>query len=91
MEILVKSNDGFFIAGEDLRLRGPGDFFGVRQSGDMEFALGDIFQDSQILKEASEAAGSILLLDRDLTMEQNRKLRDRLEVYGRNQGEGPGL
>ena len=91
MEILVKSNDGFFIAGEDLRLRGPGDFFGVRQSGDMEFALGDIFQDSQILKEASEAAGSILLLDRDLTMEQNRKLRDRLEAYGRNQGEGPGL
>lgn len=91
LEILVKSNDGFFIAGEDLRLRGPGDFFGVRQSGDMEFALGDIFQDSQILKEASEAAGSILLLDRDLTMEQNRKLRDRLEVYGRNQGEGPGL
>ena len=91
MEILVKSNDGFFIAGEDLRLRGPGDFFGVRQSGDMEFALGDIFQDSQILKEASEAAGSILLLDRDLTMEQNRKLRDRLEVYGRNQREGPGL
>ena len=91
LEILVKSNDGFFIAGEDLRLRGPGDFFGVRQSGDMEFALGDIFQDSQILKEASEAAGSILLLDRDLTMEQNRKLRDRLEVYGRNQREGPGL
>ena len=91
LEILVKSNDGFFIAGEDLRLRGPGDFFGVRQSGDMEFALGDIFQDSQILKEASEAAGSILLLDRDLTMEQNRKLRDRLEVYGKNQGEGPGL
>ena len=91
LEILVKSNDGFFIAGEDLRLRGPGDFFGVRQSGDMEFALGDIFQDSQILKEASEAAGSILLLDRDLTMEQNRKLRDRLEAYGRNQGEGPGL
>lgn len=91
LEILVKSNDGFFIAGEDLRLRGPGDLFGVRQSGDMEFVLGDIFRDSQILKEASEAASSLLLLDKDLSMEQNRRLRDRLESYGRKQMDSPGL
>ena len=58
LEILVKSNDGFEIAGEDLRLRGPGDLFGIRQSGDMEFALADIYQDAQVLKEASEAGGS---------------------------------
>ncbi len=42
LEILVKSNDGFFIAGEDLRLRGPGDLLGIRQSGMLEFRLGDI-------------------------------------------------
>ena len=42
LQILEKSNDGFQIAGEDLRLRGPGDFFGVRQSGDMEFRIADI-------------------------------------------------
>lgn len=56
LEILNKSNDGFFIASEDLKLRGPGDFFGVRQSGLLEFKLGDIYSDSIILKEASKAA-----------------------------------
>lgn len=54
LEILNKSNDGFFIAGEDLKLRGPGDVFGIRQSGDMEFKIGDIFADSLQLKLASD-------------------------------------
>ena len=56
LEILNQSNDGFFIASEDLKLRGPGDLFGIRQSGDLRFTLGDIFTDAQILKEACEAA-----------------------------------
>ena len=56
LEILNKSNDGFYIASEDLKLRGPGDLFGIRQSGDLRFTLGDIFTDAQILKEACEAA-----------------------------------
>lgn len=55
LEILNKSNDGFYIAGEDLKLRGPGDIFGIRQSGEMEFKLGDIFTDATILKDAAEA------------------------------------
>ena len=50
------SNDGFQIASEDLRLRGPGDFFGIRQSGLMDFKLGDVYQDSNVLKMANEAA-----------------------------------
>lgn len=54
LEILNHSNDGFFIASEDLRLRGPGDLFGVRQSGDLAFKLGDIYTDAGILKKASE-------------------------------------
>lgn len=55
LNILNTSNDGFYIANEDLKLRGPGDFFGVRQSGDMLFQLGDIYNDADILKQANEA------------------------------------
>ena len=91
LEILVKSNDGFFIAGEDLRLRGPGDLLGIRQSGMLEFRLGDIFQDADILKKASEAAGAILLLDPGLELEQNSRLKDRLLSYGKDKIESPGL
>ena len=79
LEILNKSNDGFYIAGEDLKLRGPGDLFGIRQSGDMEFRIGDIYNDSTILKEASEAAEEILSLDPELDLEQHRFLRERME------------
>jgi ATP-dependent DNA helicase RecG len=60
LSILNRSNDGFYIAGEDLRLRGPGDLFGIRQSGSMEFKLADIYQDAKILQEASEAAEGFL-------------------------------
>lgn len=60
LEILNNSNDGFFIASEDLKLRGPGDFFGVRQSGMLEFTLGDVYTDAAILKEASDAADLVL-------------------------------
>lgn len=55
LEILNHSNDGFYIASEDLKLRGPGDLFGIRQSGAMSFRIGDIFQDAGILKEAGDA------------------------------------
>lgn len=54
LEILNHSNDGFYIAGEDLRLRGPGDLFGIRQSGDLAFKIGDIYNDAPILKQAAD-------------------------------------
>ena len=60
LEILNKSNDGFYIASEDLKLRGPGDLFGIRQSGLMDFRLGDVYQDAKILKMANEAADWLL-------------------------------
>nr|WP_294661928.1 ATP-dependent DNA helicase RecG [uncultured Blautia sp.] len=91
LEILNKSNDGFYIAGEDLKLRGPGDLFGIRQSGDMEFRIGDIYNDSAILKEASEAAEEILSLDPELDLEQHRFLRERMENYGQNETENIAL
>lgn len=60
LSILNKSNDGFKIASEDLRLRGPGDLFGIRQSGLMDFRLGDVYQDAKILQMANEAADELL-------------------------------
>ena len=55
LDVLNQSNDGFFIASEDLKLRGPGEFFGVRQSGELEFLLADVYRDADILKQAAEA------------------------------------
>ena len=59
LQILNQSNDGFYIAGEDLRLRGPGDLFGIRQSGEFEFAIGDIYTDAKVLKEVSETVNAL--------------------------------
>lgn len=60
LDILNKTNDGFKIASEDLRLRGPGDLFGIRQSGLMNFRLGDVYQDAKILQKANEAADCLI-------------------------------
>ncbi len=59
LQVLNKSNDGFFIASEDMRLRGPGDLFGIRQSGQFQFQLGDIYQDAAILQEAQDCAAGL--------------------------------
>lgn len=56
LEVLNKSNDGFFISSEDMRLRGPGDLFGIRQSGQFHFSIGDIYQDVDILQNAQKCA-----------------------------------
>ena len=91
LEILGKSNDGFYIAAEDLKLRGPGDLFGIRQSGLMEFRIGDIYNDANILKNASEAAAQILALDPDLSLEQNLPLKEQLDFCREDGPENFGL
>lgn len=74
LQILNHSNDGFHIASEDLKLRGPGDIFGIRQSGEFAFVLGDIYTDANILKEASDAVEQLLVSDPELTDDDNRAL-----------------
>lgn len=59
LQVLNKSNDGFFISSEDMRLRGPGDLFGIRQSGQFQFRLGDIYQDAGILQDAQNCAAAL--------------------------------
>ena len=59
LDILKNNNDGFKVAEEDLRLRGPGDLFGVRQSGELSWKLADIYADAPLLSLASEYARNI--------------------------------
>ncbi len=87
LEVLNKSNDGFYIASEDLKLRGPGDLFGIRQSGILEFRIGDVFQDAGVLQQASDAAGEILAADPELSSEAYRPLKKKLEQYLARGGE----
>ena len=91
LEVLNQSNDGFYIASEDLKLRGPGDLFGIRQSGVLEFRMGDVFQDSRVLEQASEAAGRILEEDAELALPKHEKLKERLEAAMAKGGENLSL
>lgn len=84
LEILNQSNDGFFIASEDLKLRGPGDFFGIRQSGDMSFMIADIYTDAKVLQNASDEVKRILAEDPGLRMEKHENLRIKMkEIFAK--------
>lgn len=81
LEILNQSNDGFYIASQDLKLRGPGDLFGLRQSGLLEFRIGDIFTDAKILQTASEEAEKLLKKDPRLECKEHDALNKKLVQY----------
>ncbi len=85
LDILNHSNDGFKIASEDLKLRGPGDFFGIRQSGELQFALADIYQDAMVLQQASETVGEILAEDAELELPEHENLRHYMESFIQDQ------
>ncbi len=84
LQILNKSNDGFYIASEDLKLRGPGDLLGVRQSGMMEFKIGDVFTDAAILQQACDAVNELLESDPEMTALEHRLLYEKFEYYRSN-------
>ena len=73
---MKKTTDGFALAREDLRQRGPGEFFGQRQSGEVRFAIADLMTDMDVLTAARAAADSILAADPDLSLPAHRGLRD---------------
>lgn len=91
LEILNNSNDGFYIAEEDLKLRGPGEYFGLRQSGDISFKVGDIYADQQMLRSAEADAEDILCSDPDLSSPENYKLAQRVKAYMKERSESTGI
>ena len=83
LKTLVRSSDGFEISEVDLKLRGPGDFVGTRQSGLPLFRVADIVKDAAILSKARECAQSVFRLDPALEIENHRLMcREALHRYG---------
>ena len=83
LDIMRKSNDGFLIAKKDLELRGPGDFFGIRQSGMPEFKLANLLTDTRVLEQTQQAVKDIMAQDKHLEMEENKNIKYALfEKYG---------
>jgi ATP-dependent DNA helicase RecG len=84
MQVMAETNDGFRIAEEDLKLRGPGEFFGTRQSGLPELYVGDILRDHAVMDETRQAAFALIERDPNLAHPENYRLRKALEksVFG---------
>ena len=79
LKVIEQSNDGFAIAESDLKLRGPGDVFGIIQSGHLENKIADVKRDFKMLEEANKCAANILKLDPKLELLENSKLSKILE------------
>lgn len=78
LKIMTETNDGFLISQEDLRLRGPGDFFGSRQHGLPEMHVADLSADMRVLKQAQAEAQAVLREDPLLSQAKNKPLRERI-------------
>ncbi len=78
MKIMCESNDGFYISEEDLKLRGPGDFFGTRQHGLPEMKIANLFEDTDILKKAQKCAEDIIKEDALLEKSENFGIKEKI-------------
>lgn len=78
MKIMCESNDGFYISEEDLKLRGPGDFFGTRQHGLPEMRIANLFNDRDVLKDAQNCAEEILKKDKNLELSEHQGIKEKI-------------
>lgn len=78
LEVLVSSNDGFRIGEEDLKIRGPGEFLGTAQHGELSLKIADLFKDAALLAQARQDAEELLRRDPNLLAAENKLLRDKL-------------
>jgi ATP-dependent DNA helicase RecG len=81
LEAMVKSNDGFFMAEEDLRIRGPGEWLGLRQWGLPHFKAANLMRDADLLQQARLAAFALLEEDPDLAAPHHRTLKAAILRY----------
>ncbi|MBQ6441639.1 MAG: ATP-dependent DNA helicase RecG [Lachnospiraceae bacterium] len=91
LSVLNHSNDGFYIASEDLKLRGPGDFLGIRQSGVLDFQIADVYQDASLLSLAAEEVKRLSEADPELSDPAHEGIRQRLDLTLQKQLEGLNL
>lgn len=88
LDIMCRTNDGFEIARKDIEIRGPGDFFGTKQSGELDFRIANLSTDMEILVEAADAAKKIATLDKNLDREENRKMKSAVEMFMKSRSDG---
>lgn len=82
LKTMCSTNDGFVISEKDLKLRGPGDFFGTRQHGLPEMKIANLYKDIDILKEVQQASVELYRGDPELDMEENENLRRKItEIF----------
>lgn len=86
LKVLEESGDGFYIAEMDLKLRGPGELRGTRQSGYPELRLGDLSQDTEVIEQARTLAKRILEMDPDLSLPQHQALKEELRAQAERIG-----
>ena len=79
LKVMTQTGDGFRISEEDLKLRGPGDFFGSRQHGLPEMHIADLCADMSVLQTAQDAAKELMRSDPELSAPEHKKLRERVE------------
>lgn len=79
LDTMTMTTDGFKIAEVDLRLRGPGELLGTRQSGNLDYKIADLIQDSKLLEESRQAAAKLIKFDPGLDRPEYRLLRERVD------------
>ena len=87
LKIMCQTSDGFRIADEDLRLRGPGDFFGTNQHGLPDLKIANMMEDMDLLRQAQTVAKKILAQDSDLSLPIHRGLRAEVRQLFQKVGE----
>ncbi len=80
LKIMEKSSDGFYISEQDLKQRGPGDFFGNKQHGLPKLKIADMIEDVEVLRQSSKAAKEILQKDSDLSKAENASLKTTIDA-----------